>query len=484
MGLDATKTPQTIGRYEILAKIAEGGMGTVYKGRDRDSGELVAIKIVPTSAARNPTLLKRFEREFNAASALDHVHIVRAIEFDGACATPFLVMEFVDGESLGQKLDREGKLSETEALRIIEQVSKGLYRSHKQGLIHRDIKPDNILLTKDGVAKITDLGLVKDIAEELNLTRTGRGLGTPHFMAPEQFRDAKNADARCDIYSLGATLYMMVTGVMPFNGSSPLDCFMKKLRNELTPPRELVPELSEQVDSAIRRAMSPNPDQRPSSCREFVEDLYGRSTRTPSPTEQTTQDSDLWYLVYRDELNESHTVKGSTDGIRRALREGLLGDASNIVASRQKQGPFLALRNYPEFRALVIAPEPLPAPNLTPTRQQQPLPPSGRWPGPQATPTADLGTPPSSRVPAGSASGRLGPTSGRFNPGAVDARTPPPNGQSAPVLSALQAATASGRLPHLPVETPRTRHYDLLIWVGVAGVAAVTALTLFYFFPH
>ncbi len=118
-------------------------------------------------------------------------------------------------------------------------MCEGLQRAHKQGLVHRDVKPDNILVTKDGVAKLTDLGLVKDVEGDLNLTKTGRGLGTPHFMAPEQFRNAKNVDVRCDIYSLGATLYAMVTGDVPFENASPLDCWMKKIRNEFPPPKEL-----------------------------------------------------------------------------------------------------------------------------------------------------------------------------------------------------------------------------------------------------
>src|SRR5438105_13274582 len=123
-----------------------------------------------------------------------------------------------------------------------------------------------MMLSTDGQARLAALGLVKEAESDLNLTRTGRGLGTPHFMAPEQFRNAKNADVRCDIYSLGATLYMMVTGELPFKSCGPLDAWMKKMHNELTAPRKLVPELSERVDWAIRRAMSADPEKRPSSC--------------------------------------------------------------------------------------------------------------------------------------------------------------------------------------------------------------------------
>src|SRR5947209_12345455 len=147
-------------------------------------------------------------------------------------------MEFVEGESLGQRLEREGRMAEAEAIRLIAQVAQGLHRAHKQNLVHRDVKPDNILVRPDGVAKLADLGLVKETDADLNLTRTGRGLGTPHFMAPEQFRDAKNADPRCDVYSLGATLYMMVTGELPFRSvNGPLDAWMKKVQTDLEAAR-------------------------------------------------------------------------------------------------------------------------------------------------------------------------------------------------------------------------------------------------------
>src|SRR5262249_32119005 len=151
-------------------------------------------------------------------------------------------------------------------------------------------------------------------------------------------------DPRCDIYSLGATLYMMVTGEMPFKSSGPLDAYMKKIENKITPARELVPSLSERTDWAIRRAVSADPEQRPSNCREFVEDLTGRTTRKVAVDTQALGSQEAWYLVYKDEEGTSHTVKGSTQGIRRSLKEGLLGDASNVRASRTKDGKFEPLR--------------------------------------------------------------------------------------------------------------------------------------------
>jgi len=404
MGIETSKPVlQSIGNYDLVEKIAEGGMGAIYRGRHKQTGAIVAVKVMPPHLASQTVLLKRFEQEFRAASRLDHPNIVRALDYGDTGPMPFLVMEFVEGESMGQRLERDGRMAEADAIRIIAQVAQGLHRAHKMNLVHRDVKPDNILLSTEGVAKLADLGLVKETDTDLNLTKTGRGLGTPHFMAPEQFRNAKNADIRCDIYSLGATLYQMVTGELPFKSNGPLDAWMKKIENKLDPPRKLVPTLSERIDWAIMRAMSADPNQRPSSCREFVEDLTGHSTRRVQTVQTSGAQQEVWYLVYKDDLGESHTVKGSTAAIRRSLKDGLLGDASNVRASRAKTGPFESLRGYPEFRDLVIAAAPLTVASATaptaPSRAVANVPTTGRPAGSdkhQALPSAPhiaLGSP-------------------------------------------------------------------------------------------
>ena len=141
MPLDASNSAQqSVGNYELVEKVAEGGMGTVYKARHRETGQTVAIKIVAQHMTGNEVLLKRFEQEYNAARQLDHPNLVKALEFGATGSTPFLVMEFVDGESLGQRLEREGAMSEKEAIRLIAQVAQGLHRAHKEKLIHRDVK--------------------------------------------------------------------------------------------------------------------------------------------------------------------------------------------------------------------------------------------------------------------------------------------------------------------------------------------------------
>ena len=204
---------------------------------------MVAVKIMPPDLASHPIMLKRFEQEFRVASKLDHPNVVRALDFCGTGLTPYLVMEYVAGQSLGQKLDNEGGCPRTKPCGSSCRWRTACTAAHRQGLIHRDVKPDNILVTPDGKAKLTDLGLAKDTDGSGEMTRTGRGLGTPNYMAPEQFRNAKNASVRCDIYSLAATLYQMVTGQAPFGGVDAIQMMMRKMNNDLPPPRRVVPAL-------------------------------------------------------------------------------------------------------------------------------------------------------------------------------------------------------------------------------------------------
>jgi len=482
MATDTTRVLRQIGNYDILSKIAEGGMGAVYKGRSLATGEIVAIKVIPTETARNPLLLKRFEQEFKAACLIDHPNVVKAIDYCGTGPNPFLVMEFVDGESMGQRVERLGMIPEADAVRLIGQVCEGLHRAHKQGLIHRDVKPDNIMVTHDGgMAKLTDLGLVKDIEGEMNLTRTGRGLGTPHFMAPEQFRNAKNADVRCDVYSLAATLYCLVTGVIPFAKTSPLDCWLRKTKDEFPQPKMLNANISERTNWAICRAMKADASQRPASCREFMEDLTGAGWRAPVggtmltpaievPEPMAPPPEDLWYMVFRDVQGEKRTVKGTTDSIRRNLAAGVLGDVTLVHVCRTKAGPFVPLRSVAEFQDMVLG-GPSSGQLLVPTSRQTPTTPdqsnSGRA-------TLNPAAPPSSRT---TPTGRS--TDSRPSRGPVEV-TPLPN------RAAEEAETIAHRpSPHItfrddPVDPPKAK-FDLTPWIllVIAVIAAGVGLLFF-----
>ena len=485
--------PRTLGNYDVLAKVAEGGMGTVYRAKHRFTGEVVAVKVISPGPARNPVVLQRFEREFQAAKVLEHPNVVRAIEYGGTGPHPFLVMEFVDGESLGQRVERDGAIPEDEAVRLIGQVCDGLQRAHKQGLVHRDVKPDNVMVTRDGVAKLTDMGLVKDVENDLNLTKTGRGLGTPHYMAPEQFRNAKNVDVRGDIYSLGATLYAIVTGAVPFSNCSPLDCWLKKVRNELPTPRELNPAVSERVDWAIRRAMSAEPADRPSSCREFFEDITGVSRPGSGPTTRPAaggSGADVWYLVYKDETGKQHSVKGGTEAIRDALRDGLLGDAATIVVGRSKGGQFQPLHSVPEFRDLVLGSGPLSGVYRT-SQPSKPIPPPAARPRHPDSGAVDIGGlptpgPAASRSgrnppPTGPASGRLAPASGakpaaRSTPPRVALPTPHPLRDPAAETLTGGSPTPPPRMPKPespPTKSAPRRGRKGFDWTPVVAVAAM-----------
>ena len=273
-----------IGKYLVLEKIGAGGMGTVYKAEDPVGGQIVAIKVVPQEVATNVELGMRFAQECQVSSKLNHPHIVRVLDFGIDGTRPYLVMEYVEGENLGDKLDRQGPLGEAEAVDLIVQTGQALHFAHQRRLIHRDVKPENILISADGQAKLTDLGLAKNLESDTNLTKTMSFFGTINFMAPEQFEDAKRADALSDLYSLAATLYMALTGELPFRGRSTgavAAVYKKKLANDIAPPRQLVPEVSERVSAAVVRTLRADRRERPASVPEFLESLTGGPVSSP-----------------------------------------------------------------------------------------------------------------------------------------------------------------------------------------------------------
>jgi serine/threonine protein kinase len=287
----SSRPPTTLGQYDLLEEIGRGGMGSVYRAHDRRTGGTVAVKLLADKVAANPKLLSRFEREFRAVTKLDHPNIVRALDFGRAGSLAYLVMEYVEGRSLGALIDQTGKLAEAPAVRIVTQVAQALHYAHRRSVIHRDVKPDNVLVRPDGMAKLADFGLAKDPEDGHDLTRPATGLGTPHFMAPEQYEDAKSAGIPCDVYSLGCTLYNAVTGKVPFDSCTTLIALTRKIKGDTLSPRQLVPALSEQVDEAIRRALHPDPARRPASCLKFVKMLAPRTqparpATSPPPAER------------------------------------------------------------------------------------------------------------------------------------------------------------------------------------------------------
>ncbi|OWK45328.1 serine/threonine-protein kinase [Fimbriiglobus ruber] len=355
---------KSVGEYDVLAKLGEGGAGVVYKARHRETEEVVAIKVLLPQQAADAVVLKRFEQEFRATSPLNHPNLIRGLDYIEADGTAFLIMEYVEGRSMGERLEFLGQYTAAEAVDLIAQIGSALDWLHDQGILHRDVKPDNIIVTADGVAKLTDLGLAKELLYDQSLTRTGSALGTPNFMAPEQFRDAKRVDRTSDIYSLAATFYQMVTGEIPFQSSSPFDAWQKKTKNDLAPARELVPDLPVHIDRAVRRAMSGNPRERPTSCAEFVRAL-SRPPESDSeprvdlqwdrvPAFDSPSDADAWELVFEGGDAEN-PVRVDTAGIRQFLKNSNVKSGVGILARRRPIDPFNPLTRFPEFSDILSA---------------------------------------------------------------------------------------------------------------------------------
>jgi serine/threonine protein kinase len=265
---------RTVGGFRLETEIGRGGMGVVYKAADDQGGE-VAVKILAPHLVNRPVIRQRFLKEAELAMRLEHPNLVRALAVGEEDGLLFIAMEFVDGESLAEYVARVGPLPEKAAVHIAVGVARALHKAHREGLVHRDVKPDNVLLSRQGHVKLADLGLAKDLDNDLHLTKVDRGVGTPASMAPEQFRDAKFVDQRCDIYGLGYVLYVAVTGKLPFEGGTSVDLFLKKRSEEYIRPEVHSPGISDRTAAVIVRCLAADPARRPETAREFVELLLG-----------------------------------------------------------------------------------------------------------------------------------------------------------------------------------------------------------------
>lgn len=259
-----------LGGFEIMGKIGSGGMGNVYKARQISLGRTVALKVLPRELANNPIYLERFKREARMAAQLTHANAILIYDVGEDGGRHFLVMEYVEGTALDKMLE-SGPIDEERALEIIRDIAKALVEAHSKSIIHRDIKPGNILVRHDGAAKLSDLGIAKDLGQgQAALTRTGVPLGTPAYMSPEQCRGQKDIDHRTDIYSLGVTLFHLVTGKMPFSGPTPLMVMRSHIDDEMPDPRKLNPEISDSTAELIMEMTVKDRDLRISDCNEIA----------------------------------------------------------------------------------------------------------------------------------------------------------------------------------------------------------------------
>jgi len=277
-----------VGNYEIIEKIGVGGMGAVYRARDLRNGHACAFKILPPSLAKDEKYVRRFIHEAALASKiLDHGNIVKGLGAGHADGFYYFVMEFVDGENIHQMLERVARFPEETALKIVIPIVQALEHAHAQGLVHQDVKPENIIIDRKGTAKLLDLGLARRAGD-----LKGARMGTPLYVSPEQITGGRAIDVRSDIYSLGATLYHMLTGDPPFVGKTDDETLRQHVEEELPWPQDLVPELSDDVCMVLSRMLTKDPDQRYASCEDVLADmeaiLNGQSPRFAADGPQGT----------------------------------------------------------------------------------------------------------------------------------------------------------------------------------------------------
>ncbi len=277
------------GRYEIHNRLARGGMAQVYLATDRMLDRPVAVKELVPEFAADPTFVERFRREAQAAASLAHANIVGVYDWGAHDGTYFIVMEYIDGPSLSQVIRRDGALHPRRAAEITSEVAAALGFAHARGIVHRDVKPGNVLLTASGDAKVTDFGIARALSSvDEDLTQTGSVMGTATYFSPEQAQGLP-VDPRSDLYSLGVVFYEMATGRTPFTGNSPLAIAYKHVQDEPPAPNTIIPDLPDPVNAIIMKLLRKDPAERYATAEELRADLarYARGEPTNAERDMT-----------------------------------------------------------------------------------------------------------------------------------------------------------------------------------------------------
>jgi serine/threonine-protein kinase len=370
-----------LGEYKILRRLGEGGMGAVYLAYQESQKRHVAIKVLAVEHAGNQSAIDRFYREAKSGALLRHPNIVRnlAAGQDQLTNLHYLVMEYVDGPSLDALLEKEGRLSVGDAIYIILDIARGLEHVHSRNIVHRDIKPGNILITQSGLAKISDLGLAKRTDEASHLTAARQGFGTPYYMPYEQAMNAKAADARSDIYALGATLYHLVVGEVPFTGINPVEIVEKKSIGDYVSATTADPDLPKALDTLLARMLAKEPRHRYQTVSDLIVDLERSQLAAAVPSfidpararldpivrqrltssmdvtamqvpsnDDTPVETQFWYVRFLDSAGQWRKVKLTVSQIINRCR--LAKFPKSVEVSPYANGDFRPLRAYEEFR--------------------------------------------------------------------------------------------------------------------------------------
>lgn len=278
--------PASLGkRYDIRGELGRGGMGVVYKAWDRETEEMVALKVLRGEIATDDAALLRFRNEVRVARRVTHKNVCRIHDFNRTDDAAYISMEFIEGRSLRSVIAESDGLSVERGSAIAAQICAGLEEAHRQGIVHRDLKPENVMLDREGTVRLLDFGIAR-LAAGSGVTQTGAVMGTPAYMAPEQ-AEGTHVDHRVDIYALGLILYEMFTGTPTFRAPTPLAVVMKHLQEQPTPPREFKPALPGHIEQTILRCLAKKPGERFQSVAEVMAALEGRAEALPAPAEES-----------------------------------------------------------------------------------------------------------------------------------------------------------------------------------------------------
>jgi len=384
----------TIGDFELRKKLGKGGMGEVFLARQISLDRLVALKTLSKTLAKEEDFVARFLREARSMAKLDHANVVKVYAVDSFKGIHFAAIEYVDGKSVQDWLNKLKTFSIGDAVHIAMVSAEALKHAHDQNMVHRDIKPDNILLTSKGVVKVADFGLAKVMDEDVSMTKSGTGMGTPLYMPPEQARSAKTVDQRSDIYALGATLYHMLTGKLPFTGSTALELILAKEMGRYESAGKVREGIPERLDLVIDKMMAKDPKHRYSDCATIVNDLATLGLHSPaltfmdgavpisaarsvmpttqgqgktviaarnsSPASRTDarktgkkKPSRMWYVQYQNAKKETVVEKQSTGRILKMISAGILTAKARCKMSAD--GGYVPVGQFPEFKEAIAA---------------------------------------------------------------------------------------------------------------------------------
>lgn len=393
----------SIGRYQILEEIASGSQGLVYRAFDPQTNQIIALKVLHSALTSDRTYLERFHREARIAASIKHSNVVRIFEVGEDNGQHFISMEFVP-ENLARVIESSGPLPIESAARFTIQIAQGLDAAHRLGIVHRDVKPQNVLIGPDGIAKVTDFGIAR--AEALStMTATGMIMGTPHYMSPEQAQ-GERVDVRSDVYSLGCVLYQMLAGDVPFQGTTPLAVLRQHVEVRPRSVRELRRDVPREVASVVDRAMGKNPSRRFQSMSEMATAL-----RVAVPNLVLSEPQARPRAATAAAPAPQYPARTGTRG----LRQFVYG-AATVAAVSAIIGVFLAVAGIgfgePGANAALVPPSPT-ATEVSPTPiALAPVPPAPETPMPTAvavppTPVAPGPVPPTPMAPTSTATSVL-----------------------------------------------------------------------------